>query len=68
MYLKTAATITGSTGPMTGETDMQHRAGAIGRWLSIALLGAFLSACAPQVVREDAGGAWTETAPAAASP
>jgi hypothetical protein len=42
---------------------MQNRAGAIGRWLAIALLGAFLSGCAPQVVREDAGGAWTEIPP-----
>jgi hypothetical protein len=42
---------------------MQNRSVAIGRWLSIALLGAFLSGCAPQVVREDAGGAWTKIPP-----
>jgi hypothetical protein len=35
----------------------------MGRWLSISLLGALLSACAPQLVREDAGGAWTQVPP-----
>jgi hypothetical protein len=42
---------------------MQNPSVAIGRWLSIALLGAFLSGCAPQLVREDAGGAWTQIPP-----
>ena len=42
---------------------MQNPSAAIGRRRSIALLGAFLSGCAPQVVREDAGGAWTEIPP-----
>ena len=47
---------------------MQHRSGSIGRWLSIALLGAPLSGCSTQVVREDAGGAWTEIPPGSTFP